>query len=305
MKMPRAGLIPNCTGGCAAIDELNQLDDEDLGKIFESMESGKIHYNKGGFDVILSAETAIQSGTNPRGYYYDKKRTILDNIHLPGPLVQRFDLKLNLLSNESSTEETNIRKHISMIRDIGVEEFVSNNNLLTPHELMILFNYAKTFTPKMSPEADKLLNDFDERYRQIPQEEGGLPPDRRFFESIGRITLAYAKLNFSNIATAEHAMTAIEIFKKTLKTFGMNVEAGAMQLSMEESGKTKETAFVFVFKDQQESQNISFLQEEPVLKAMIKHYPRFWKNLDAAALYFEQMWKKDKLVKRAGRYNLE
>jgi len=305
MKMPRAGLIPNCTGGCAAIDELNQLDDEDLGKIFESMESGKIHYNKGGFDVILSAETAIQSGTNPRGYYYDKKRTILDNIHLPGPLIQRFDLKLNLLSNQSNTEETNIRKHISIIRDIGVEEYVARHNLLTPQELMILFNYAKSFTPKMSPEADKLLNDFDERYRQIEQEEGSLSPDRRFFESIGRITLAYTKLHFSNIATPEHAMTAIEIFKKTLKTFGMNVEAGAMQLSMEESGKTKETAFVYVFKDQQIAQKITFLQEEPVLKAMIKHYRRFWKNLDEAAIYFEQMHKKGKLEKRAGRYNLE
>lgn len=304
MKMPRAGLIPNCTGGCAAIDELNQLEDEDLGKVFEAMESGTIHYNKGGFDVLLVAETAIMAGANPRGYYYNKSKSIVDNIHMPGPLIARFDLKILLQDNDNTVEERNILNHISLIRDIGVEKYVDTNALLQPRELMVLFNLARSFTPKMSKEAEKLITDFHMMMKTLPQDEGSFRIDKRFFEAIGRICIAYAKLHFKKTVTKEMAMIVIEIYKRTLKTFGMNVESGEMQLSLEESGKTKETAFVFVFKDKQLALNETFLQEEVVVKGMAKNYPRFWKNATQAGDYFRQMDKSGKLNYRGGRYNL-
>ena len=144
-KMPRGGVIPNCSGGCAAIDEMNQLDEEDQGKVFEAMQSGKIHYNKGGHDVILNAETAIQGGANPRGYYYDKRKSIVDNIDMPGPLISRFDLKINLVDTESSIEERQILDHMSLIRDHGLDSYITKNNLLRPRELMLLFNLASNF----------------------------------------------------------------------------------------------------------------------------------------------------------------
>lgn len=304
IKMPRAGLIPNCSGGDAIIDEMNQLEEEDLGKIFESMEDGKIHYNKGGFDIVLMAETAIHAGANPRGYYYDKRKTIVDNINLPGPLISRFDLKLNLVDTDSMVEDQRILNHMSLIRDHGVDSYLSKNQLLSPKELMLLFNFAKTFKPEFTPEADKMIKDFYLTMKQIEQPEGSIRIDKRFPEAVSRVSVAFTRLHFSNTITKENVMTVIEIFKKTLKTFGMNVERGEMQLPLEPGYKIRETAFRFAFIEQQKAQGITYLHEDTVLNSMCKHYPSHWPNPDQAAAYFKYMKDSGVLDERQGRFDL-
>ncbi len=304
VKMPRAGLIPNASGGCAAIDEMNQLGDEELGKIYESMESGMIHYNKGGFDIHLIAKTAIQGGANPKDYYYDNQKTIYDNINMPGPLLSRFDLKVNLMDTDNMIEETKILDHMSLIRDGGLDSYIKQSNLLTPKELTILFNYAKTFEPKFTEEASKLIKDFHLMMKELPQPEGALRIDKRFPEAMSRVAVAYARLHFSETVTPDDAMTVIEIYKKTLKTFGMNVEKGEMQFSMEDSTKSKVNAFTNCFKMMQKEIEVDYVPEEPVIKMMCQKYPKFWKTGDSAAQYFENKHKDGTLTKRQGRYTI-
>lgn len=303
MKMPRAGLIPNCTGGDVAIDEMNQLDDEELGKIYESMESGMIHYNKGGFDVKLVAETALKGGANPRGYYYDKNKSIMENVHMPGPLVSRFDLKVLLQDTDNSDEERKILEHISKIRDIGVVEYVDQKALLHPHELLVLFNLAKSFTPKMSADAESLITDYHMKMKEIKQPEGSFRIDKRFFESIGRLATAYAKLHFSKVVTKEMAMTVIEIHKQTLRTFNMKTEGKKLQESFEWKEKSKDEAFEFIFNQLQEIHKITFLDEVMVIQAMLKHYPKHWPTPRAAEKFFDS--KKHEMTKSQGKYNLD
>jgi len=301
-KIARTGLIPNCTGGCAAIDEMNQLGEEDLGKTFEAMESCRIHYEKGGIKMDAIAETAIQGGANPKGYYYDKNKSILENINMPGPLVQRFDLKTNLLDNESREEERNIRKHINLIRSIGTEKYVETNNLLTPEEQLVLFNHAKTFKPIMTSNAEETIEDFISAFTQIKQKEGSLIFDRRTSEALGRVATAYAKLHFSKTVEPEYAMTTIEIFKKTFRTFNMNVEPKEVP-TLEEKEKTKDEAFVYIFKQLQQIHDMTFLDEITVLQAMTKTYPKFWNTPTAAEKFFDSQ--KHNMTKRGNKYNLE
>ena len=303
-KIARTGLIPNCTGGCAAIDEMNQLEPEDLGKMFEAMESCRIHYEKGGIKLDAIAETAIQGGANPKGYYYDKNKTIVENINMPGPLLQRFDLKVNLLDNASPDEEKKIRKHILLIRSIGAEKHVQNNALLNPQEQLILFNHAKTFKPTMTPKAEELIENFDSMIRELPQAEGSLVFDRRTFEAIGRLVTAHAKLHFSKTVEPEHAMTAIEINKKTLETFNMNVRGEDVPV-LEEKEKKPDEAFVSIFKQLQQIHNMVFLDGVTVIQAMTRRYPKLWKTPTAAEKFFETKKKDGTLTRRQDRYNLE
>lgn len=304
-KFPHIGTIPRCNGGCAAIDEMNQLEEEDLGRTFEAMESGMIHYAKGGVEIDAVANTAIQGGANPKGYYYDKNKSPVENINMPGPLIQRFDLKVNLLDNESNDEERKIRKHISLIRNIGAEKYVQNNALLTPQEQLILFNHAKTFRPTMTPKAEELIEDFDSMIREVPQKSGALVFDRRTFEAIGRVATAYAKIHFSKTVEPEHAMTSIEIFKKTLRTFHMNTESEQAQSSLQESEKNRDQAFVFVFKELQKTHDLTHLDVPTVLMAMTKRYPKLWKNPTAAEKFFEGKRKDNTLVRRGDRFSID
>lgn len=304
VKMPRAGLIPNASGGCAAIDEMNQLGEEDQGKTYEAMESGKIHYNKAGFNIELIAETAIQGGANPKGYYYDRTKSIVENINMPGPLLSRFDLKINLLDTDSLMEETKILDHMSLIRDGGLQNYIETNNLLIPTELTMLFNYAKTFEPKFTDAATKLIKEFHLTMKGLQQPEGALRIDKRFPEAVSRVSVAYARLHFTNEVTPEHAMTVIEIYKKTMQTFGMNVDSGEMQVSMEDSFKSKDLAFLEVFRAIQKEVDATYVPEEPVLKMMVSKYSKFWKNYDAAGRFFQIKSKDNTTSYRAGRYTI-
>lgn len=304
MKIARTGLIPNCTGGCAAIDEMNQLEPEDLGKMFEAMESCRIHYEKGGIKIDAIAETAIQGGANPKGYYYDTNKSILENINMPGPLVQRFDLKTNLLDNESRDEERNIRKHINLIRSIGAEKYVQNNNLLTPQEQLVLFNHAKTFRPTMTSKAEETIEDFISMFTEIKQKEGSLVFDRRTSEALGRVATAYAKLHFSKTVEPEHAITTVEIFKRTFRTFDMIVEKKQEQTEFGEP-RTRESAFVRVFKDLQKIHDMNFMDAETVIMTMRKKYPGLWKSLEAAESYFKIKTRDGTLTMRQDKYSLE
>jgi len=305
-KMIRAGTIPLNTGGVVAIDEMNQLSSEDLGKMFEGMETGKIHYNKGGFDQMFDARTTIIGGANPKGYEYNFDISMMDNLgFMPPPMISRFDLITNMLSQKSETEEDEIEDHILLIRKIGVEEFISRNNLLTPKDLMKFIVYAKSFTPKSSPSTDKLLKDFSKKMRQIQVTEKGMKRvDKRFFESMIRISTAIAKIHLSDEVKEEHAMLAIEIYKKNLESFKIDTSEGVAVHKQEQFVTGKKSAFEVALHRLQAMAKDNRFGETEALQFLVDKYPQYFGNVDIAQKMFDEYYNKGKLSKSGGRFRL-
>lgn len=305
-KMPRAGIIPLCTGGVVAIDEMNQLSEEDIAKMFEAMESGKIHYNKGGFDLTLDARTTIISGANPKGYEYDWNASMMDNLSfMPMPMISRFDLITHMTSEKTELEEDEIQDHILEIRRIGVEEYVKRNNLLTPHQLTLFLNYAKTFHPISDKSTDKVLKDFTKAMRKIQIKDRGMKRvDKRFFEAMIRLATAVAKVHLSKTVTESHAILAIEIFKQTLQSFRIDTSDGISIPKQETLVTSKKAAFERgLQRISAESEDRRF-EEADAIKRICEFYPQYF-TPETAQKLFDEYYNKGKLGKQAGRYRLQ
>lgn len=239
-KILRVGIVGRCNGSCVAIDEFSQISDEDKGKLFECMESGKMHYNKGGFDQMADAETSVLSATNPKNYIYEFTKTISDNVDLPAPLTDRFDLKVNLTGDKTEIEEQSKLNHIQLLRNEGVEKYIKKEKLLKTEDMFLLFNYAKSLKPVMSDKASKLMNTFYMNMKNMEkdQRDGSFRINTRFYEAVIRVSTSYAKLHLSETVTDSHAMMAIEIIKQTLRTFGMNVEKDGVVLPLQHTDES-------------------------------------------------------------------
>ena len=303
-KMPRAGIVPQCTGSVAVIDELNQVEKEDLGKLYESMASGKIHYNKAGFDLELLAETAILAGANPKRYRYDFDDSIVDNINLPAPLLERFSLLVNMLSKKPIHEQQQKSAHIFEIRRHGVDAYIAKNNLLKVEDLSALLNAARSLNPELTLEAEKVINEFYIMMLGIDQKEGSIEINTRFEESVIRVATAYAKLHFSDKVTAEHAMLAIEIIKACLRTFQMNTEGEKVELNLTSEADNKDAAFTKCFRQEQARIGAEWIEEKPFLNRLVADFSEFFPTIDKAQREFDKRFNRGDVSKKGGLYRL-
>jgi len=306
-KIVRAGIIPLCTGGIVAIDELNQLGDEELAKMFEAMETGKIHYNKGGFDQMFDARTTIMGGANPKGYEYNWEMSMMDNLSfMPPPMISRFDLVTNMLSEKTEDEEDEIEDHILLIRKIGVDEYVKQNNLLTPTQLLLFINHVKTFSPKMDPEAEKILKIFSKSMRKIKITQVGMKKvDKRFFESMIRLSMAIAKIYMSKMVHEDHADMAIQIYKQNLESFRIDTSEGVSVHKQEQFVTGKKSAFETALHRLQAQSKDGRFTETAAIEFIVEKYPNYFGHEDNVQKMFDEYYNKGKLGKRGGRYRLE
>ena len=308
-KILRVGIVGRCNGSVVAIDEFNQTSDEDKGKLFECMESGKMHYNKGGFDQVADAETTIISAANPKDYVYDFTRTISDNVNLPAPLTDRFDLKVNLTDDKTELEEQNKLNHIIYLRNNGLEKYIEKEKLLNTSDIFLLLNYAKSLKPVMSEKASNLMNNFYMNMKSLEkkQRDGSFKINTRFYESVIRVSTAYAKLMLSETVTEDHAMLTIEIIKQTLRTFGMDTEKDGVVMPLQHTDDSAEGAFRKHWREQEGVFQSSWIPEKDLLESLVNKYSTKFKvfsTVARASKYFDKLYNDGIITKEAGLYKL-
>lgn len=305
-KMPRAGIVPLCSKGVAVIDEANQIEEEDYGKLYQCMASGMINYNKGGFDLTLEALTTIIMGANPKYYTYDTGHSMVDNINMPAPLISRIHLIVNMSKKKNDIERQQILHHINLVDRIGVKAYIDQAGLMQPEVMSAFITYCKTFTPVPTPEADKIAMDFQLKMEALEQADGSLPIDNRFYQAVKRISKAIARIHFSDKVLPDHVTIAIDIIKKTLLTFDMNVEAGHLQLKTVSDVKNKESSFIAVCQALERHNVDGRFDESECINAMVAQYPEYFPNKQKADGYFSHMYMTEKkLTKSGGRYKLD
>jgi len=308
-KFPKGGIVVQCSGSCVVLDELNQFPQEDIGKTYTAMESGKIPYNKAGFDQVFTADTTIVAGANPKNGYYDQQLGMVKNINLPAPMISRFDIIVNVLPESSEIQSQQISDHSDIIKSMGVDNYVQKNNLLTSEEMLLLFNKASSINPKMSFEAKKIIDDYVKVMMSLQnsgqQEQGTKQFDRRFIESVVRISEAITRLHLSDTITKEYAVLAIDYIKKTLETFGVKTDKGMTQIPMEHQDlKDKSIAFEKCWIQMCKDADNQLLPRSDFCQFLSDQHQQLFPNRDKADEYFEKLHQKGDLLYQRGRYKL-
>jgi len=299
-RIPRAGPVAKCSGSFVCIDEMNRMRKEDMPSLHDAMEDGHIHYTKGGFDLHIIADTTIISAANPKADRYRPNFSVVDNIGLPETILSRDDLKVLMRDIPDPLEDTKKFDHILMMRNPDSVK----PDVMSPKEITGFLNYARKIVPKMNEEAENTAKKFYLTLRVLDQDEKSIPIDTRLGEAILRIATAYAKWHLSNTVTKKHIDLAVDLYKRTLQSFGMKTDQDMHQLNMNDSVTSKDQAFLTTWRTMEKESEDEFISEEDFLILLHKTHGTHFNTVDKAQQAFDERYEKKQIVKKGGRYKL-
>ncbi|MGC8660904.1 MAG: minichromosome maintenance protein MCM [Nitrososphaeria archaeon] len=226
MMMLEAGAVVLADQGIACIDEFDKMKPEDRSVLHEVMEQQTVSVAKGGIVATLNARTSIVAAANPLLGKYDTYKNLYENINLPVPLLNRFDLIFIIRDLPNREADEKLAEHILEIRKKNDYAYYPpiEFNLLRKY-----LEYVKRTTPKLSEEASEKIKAFYLEMRGSSQ-EGTIAITARQLETLIRLTLARARLLLKENADAEDATRALELVKSMLETVGVDVRTKKFDL---------------------------------------------------------------------------
>ena len=221
MMMLEAGAVVLADQGIACIDEFDKMKPEDRSVLHEVMEQQTVSVAKGGIVATLNARTSILAAANPTLGRYDPYKNLYENVNLPIPLLNRFDLIYVVRDVPDKEGDEKLAEHILELRR------KSSYAVAPPVDFNLLrkyIEYTKRVNPTLSEGASKKIKEFYLQMRSLSQ-EGTIAITARQLETLIRLTLARARLLLKPVADEEDAERAIALVRKMLETVGLDVRS--------------------------------------------------------------------------------
>ncbi|AIF84777.1 replicative DNA helicase Mcm [Candidatus Nitrososphaera evergladensis SR1] len=247
IMMLEAGAVVLGDQGLVCIDEFDKIKPEDRSALHEVMEQQTCSVAKGGIVATLNARTSILSAANPMYGKYDPYKNITENVNLPVPLLTRFDLIFIVRDIPEKDKDNLIASHILEIhKDV--------THAAKPAIDIDLFSkyltYAKRIEPGLTSEAIDIIRSYYMDMRKA-ESEGMITVTPRQLEGLVRLATARARLLLKDRVDADDAKRAIYLVDQMLKTAGVDVNTGKMDVGVlygkPQSEVSKQKLFMEVF----------------------------------------------------------
>lgn len=247
IMMLEAGAVVLGDQGLVCIDEFDKIKPEDRSALHEVMEQQTCSVAKGGIVATLNARTSILSAANPMYGKYDPYKNITENVNLPVPLLTRFDLIFIVRDVPEKDKDNLIASHILEIhKDV--------EHAAKPAIEIDLFSkylaYSKNKEPSLTQDAIDIIRGYYMDMRRA-ESEGMITVTPRQLEGLVRLATARARLLLKEKVDADDAKRAIYLVDQMLKTAGVDVNTGKMDVGVlygkPQSEVSKQKLFMEVF----------------------------------------------------------
>jgi len=225
-----AGAMVLANKGLVCIDELEKMDEQDRSAMHEAMEQQSVTISKANVQATLRAETSVLAAANPKFGRFDPYQGIAQQIDLPPPLINRFDVIFTMRDIPSKTNDEKVATHILEEHQREAKE------MLIPRDLFRKYvAYAKKkIKPKLTNDSVLRMKEFyvDLRNRPVSgdTELRPIPISARQLGAIIRMAEAAAKLRLSETVDLEDADVAINLMKYYLTQAGYDYETGQIDI---------------------------------------------------------------------------
>lgn len=269
IMMLEAGAVVLGDQGLVCIDEFDKIKPEDRSALHEVMEQQTCSVAKGGIVATLNARTSILSAANPMYGKYDPYKNITENVNLPIPLLTRFDLIFIVRDIPEKDRDSLIASHILEIhRDAEhAAKPVIDIDLFSKY-----LTYAKGKEPALTNEAIDIIRSYYMDMRKA-ESEGMITVTPRQLEGLVRLATARARLLLKDNVDADDAKRAIYLVDQMLKTAGVDVNTGKMDVGVlygkPQSEVSKQKLFMEVFNGLSGTDN-SEVEEKNLIAELVK-----------------------------------
>jgi replicative DNA helicase Mcm len=229
----KPGVYALADEGTACIDELT-ANKSIYPVLLEPLESQKITLDKAGINITLPARCATLAACNPKRGSFDPALSVMEQIDIPSPLLDRFDLIFPLKRDKDIDKNRALAKHIikqgnNTIKGIK-EKFKINGIELSIDLVSKYIIYAEQIQPIIGKEAEKIIIDYYLEMIKTSEKNNALPISPRQLKAILRLAEAHAKARLSDIVEERDAREAVRIMDECLDEVAYDPETGTYDI---------------------------------------------------------------------------
>lgn len=246
-----AGALVKAHLGITAIDELDDMHEEDRAGMLEAMSQQQISVSKAGMNATLPAETTVLAGANPEQGRFDPYNPIAEQFDLDATLISRFDLIFTMMDEPDEDRDRAIAQHVNKVGKAGQQlasgmsqEEADTEDVEPELEADVVRAYIayarENVTPVLSTEAEEVIEDQYVAIRTANDDaDGPVPTTPRTIEAMHRLAEASARIRLSETVSKRDALRAVDIIQTYLHEVGIDPETGEMDVDLIETGQSK------------------------------------------------------------------